>query len=41
MKILIDTNINMMEKDATNVQAVYRLANLAGKYVGHVYVGNC
>lgn len=32
---------HMMEKDATDVQAVYRLANLAGKYVEHVYVGNC
>lgn len=32
---------HMIEKDATDVQAVYRLANLAGKYVEHVFVGNC
>lgn len=32
---------HMMEKDATDVREVYRLANLAGKYVEHVYVGNC
>ena len=32
---------HMMEKDATDVQTVYRLANLAGKYVEHVFVGNC
>ncbi len=32
---------HMTEKDATDVQQVYRLANLAGKYVKHVFVGNC
>ncbi len=31
----------MTEKEATDVQTVYRLANLAGKYVEHVFVGNC
>ena len=31
----------MAEKDATDVQMVYRLANIAGKYVKHVFVGNC
>lgn len=31
----------MMEKDATDVQTVYRLANIAGKYIEHVFVGNC
>ena len=32
---------HMTEKDATDVQQVYWLANLAGKYVQHVFVGNC
>lgn len=31
----------MQDKDATDVQLVYRLANLAGKYLEHVFVGNC
>lgn len=32
---------HMMGKSATDVQTVYRLANVAGKYVEHVFVGNC
>ncbi len=31
----------MMDTQATDVQQVYRLANLAGKYLEHVFVGNC
>lgn len=32
---------HMTDRDATDVQTVYRLANVAGKYVEHVFVGNC
>lgn len=32
---------HMTDRDATDVQTVYRLANIAGKYVEHVFVGNC
>ncbi len=32
---------HMQDKSATDVQLVYRLANLAGKYLDHVFVGNC
>lgn len=31
----------MQDRNATDVQLVYRLANLAGKYLEHVFVGNC
>lgn len=31
----------MQDKNPTDVQLVYRLANLAGKYLEHVFVGNC
>ena len=31
----------MQDKSPTDVQLVYRLANLAGKYLEHVFVGNC
>ncbi|MDE7313366.1 MAG: AmmeMemoRadiSam system radical SAM enzyme [Eubacterium sp.] len=31
----------MQDVPAVDVQTVYRLANVAGKYVEHVYVGNC
>ncbi|MDE6887375.1 MAG: AmmeMemoRadiSam system radical SAM enzyme [Eubacterium sp.] len=32
---------HMTDREATDVQTVYRLANLAGKYVEDVFVGNC
>ncbi len=32
---------HMTDRDATDVQMVYRLANAAGKYVENVFVGNC
>lgn len=32
---------HMTDKDVTDVQTVYHLANIAGKYVKHVFVGNC
>lgn len=32
---------HMTDKDATAVRQVYRLANIAGKYIEHVFVGNC
>lgn len=32
---------HMLDKSATDVQQVYRLANVAGKYLEHVFVGNC
>ena len=32
---------HMLDKSATDVQQVYRLANVAGKYLDHVFVGNC
>ena len=31
----------MQDVQAADVQMVYRLANVAGKYVEHVYTGNC
>ena len=31
----------MQDVQAVDVQTVYRLANVAGKYVEHVYTGNC
>lgn len=31
----------MRDVQAVDVQTVYRLANVAGKYVEHVFVGNC
>ncbi len=31
----------MTDREATDVQTVYRLANLAGKYVEDVFVENC
>lgn len=31
----------MSDKEATDVADVYRLANIAGKYLEHVFVGNC
>lgn len=31
----------MAEKEAADVQDVYRLANIAGKYLENVFVGNC
>ncbi len=31
----------MQDRNATDVQLVYRLANLAGKYLEHVFVENC
>lgn len=31
----------MQEVQAADVQTVYRMANVAGKYVEHVFVGNC
>lgn len=32
---------HMTDRPATEVQTVYRLANIAAKYVKHVFVGNC
>lgn len=32
---------HMADKKATDVQEVYRLANIAGKYLEHVFTGNC
>lgn len=31
----------MLDKNATDVRQVYRLANVAGKHLEHVFVGNC
>lgn len=31
----------MQDKNPTDIQLVYRLANVAGKYLEHVFVGNC
>ena len=31
----------MADKNATDIQSVYRLANVAGKYLEYVFVGNC
>lgn len=31
----------MMDRNATQVSQVYRLAEVAGKYLSHVFVGNC
>lgn len=32
---------HMTDRNATDIQGVYRLANIAGKYLEHVFVGNC
>lgn len=32
---------HMTNKSPTDVQQIYRLANVAGKYLMHVFVGNC
>lgn len=32
---------HMTDRSATDVQQVYHLANIAGKYLEHVFVGNC
>lgn len=32
---------HMSDKSATDIQSVYRLANIAGKHLEHVFVGNC